>query len=86
MIAALIAAAALGQATPAPTVKVVQEKDKTVYRKRTVIDVCDGAELGGNRAEPGIAFYTARPARTFDSLIKLRVSFNDKLQTSTDDL
>ncbi len=65
--------------------KVVQEGDKTVYKKKTVIDFSD-VTLEGELTKPEGSYMLNRGKTKFNSLIKLRSDFNPELQRSTDQL
>ncbi len=65
--------------------KVVREPDKTVYKKKTVIDFND-VTLEGDLTKPEGSYILNRRATKFGSLIKLRDNFNPELQKSVDNL
>jgi hypothetical protein len=65
--------------------KVVHEPDKTVYKKKTVIDFND-VTLEGDLTKPEGSYILNRRATKFGSLIKLRDNFNPELQKSVDNL
>ncbi|MHB8418526.1 MAG: hypothetical protein ACYDCL_10650 [Myxococcales bacterium] len=65
--------------------KVVHEADKTVYKKKTVIDFND-VTLEGDLTKPEGSYILNRRATKFGSLIKLRDNFNPELQKSVDNL
>ena len=88
LIAALLALPALAQdkasaAKPGP--KVVQEADKVVIRKRTVIDFND-VTVEGELTKPEGSYLLNRNKTRFQSLIRLRDNFNPELQKSADNL
>ncbi len=66
-------------------VKIIQEEDKTIYRKKTVIDFtvvtveCELTKTVGS-------YVLNRKKTDFDSLIKVRDNFNPELQKSVDNL
>jgi hypothetical protein len=66
-------------------VKVIQEEDKTVYRKKTVIDFTDVA-VEGELTKPEGSYVLNRKKTDFQSLIKVRDNFNPELQKSVDNL
>lgn len=70
---------------PAPNVKVIQEADKVVVRKRTVIDFND-VTVEGELTKPEGSYLLNRNKTRFQSLIKLRDNFNPELQKSADNL
>jgi hypothetical protein len=82
--ASLLAASALA-ADPPPNTKVVQEADKVVVRKRTVIDFND-VTVEGELTKPEGSYLLNRNKTRFQSLIRLRDNFNPELQKSADNL
>src|SRR5689334_16477523 len=68
-----------------PGVKVVQEPDKVVVRKRTVIDFND-VTVEGELTRPEGSYVLNRNRTRFPSLIRLRDNFNPELQKSADNL
>jgi hypothetical protein len=89
--AALVAAALWAgpavaqQQEPRDTVKVVQEEDRTVYKKKTVIDFTDVA-VEGELTKPEGSYVLNRKKTDFQSLIKVRENFAPELQKSVDNL
>ena len=77
----LLAGPALAQSK----VTVVQEADKTVYRKKTVIDFTDVA-VEGELTKPEGSYAISKKKTTFKTLIKIRDNFNPELQKSVDNL
>ena len=77
--AVLVAAPALAQD------KVIQEEDKTVFRKKTVIDFTD-VSVEGELTKPEGSYSVSKKRTRFDSLIKVRTDFNPELQKSVDNL
>ena len=67
------------------TVKVVQEEDRTVFRKKTVIDFTDVA-VEGELTKPEGSYLLHRKKTDFQSLIKVRDNFDPELQKSVDNL
>ncbi|MHB1843822.1 MAG: hypothetical protein ACYCWW_03175 [Deltaproteobacteria bacterium] len=65
--------------------KIVHEADKTVYKKKTVIDFND-VTLEGDLTKPEGSYILNRKKTKFGSLIKLRDNFNPELQKSVDNL
>jgi hypothetical protein len=82
---ALPAGAAEEAKAKAPGVKVIQEPDKVVVRKRTVIDFGD-VTVEGELTRPEGSYLLNRSKTRFQSLIKLRDNFNPELQKSADNL
>jgi len=68
-----------------PGVKVIQEADKVVVRKRTVIDFND-VTVEGELTKPEGSYVLDRNRTRFPSLIRLRDDFNPELQKSADNL
>jgi len=68
-----------------PGTKVVQEPDKVVVRKRTVIDFND-VTVEGELTRPEGSYLLNRTRTRFPSLIRLRDNFNPELQKSADNL
>ena len=79
---------ALGALWVAPALaedKVVREADKTVFRKKTVIDFTDVA-VEGELTKPEGSYAISKKKTTFKTLIKVRDNFNPELQKSVDNL
>ncbi|XXF81009.1 hypothetical protein P2318_14975 [Myxococcaceae bacterium GXIMD 01537] len=79
------AAWAQQQAPAKDQVKVIQEEDRTVYRKKTVIDFNDVA-VEGVLTKPEGSYVLNRKRTDFQSLIKVRENFAPELQKSVDNL
>lgn len=82
LIAVVLAAPAFAQNNK---VTVVQEADKTVFRKKTVIDFTDVA-VEGELTKPEGSYAISKKKTTFKTLIKVRSDFNPELQKSVDNL
>ncbi|MCP3101634.1 hypothetical protein LZ198_22410 [Myxococcus sp. K15C18031901] len=67
------------------SVKVIQEEDRTVFRKKTVIDFTDVA-VEGELTKPEGSYVLHRKKTDFQSLIKVREDFDPELQKSVDNL
>lgn len=65
--------------------KVVKEADKTVFRKKTVIDFTDVA-VEGELTKPEGSYAISKKKTTFKTLIKVRSDFNPELQKSVNNL
>ena len=65
--------------------KIIQEADKIVIRKRTVIDFND-VTVEGELTKPEGSYLMNRNKTRFQSLIRLRDNFNPELQKSADNL
>ena len=65
--------------------KVIREADKTVFRKKTVIDFTDVA-VEGELTKPEGSYGISKKKTTFKTLIKVRDNFNPELQKSVDNL
>lgn len=72
-------------AGPQDEVKVIQEQDRTVYKKKTVIDFTDVA-VEGELTKPEGSYVLNRKQTDFQSLIKVRDNFAPELQKSVDNL
>jgi hypothetical protein len=83
MTAALLTAVLAVAADPQP--KIVQEPDKVIVRKRTVIDFSD-VTVEGELTKPEGSYLLNRNKTRFQSLIRLRDNFNPELQKSADNL
>lgn len=83
--AALWAGQAAAQQEPREEVKVIQEEDRTVYKKKTVIDFTDVA-VEGELTKPEGSYVLNRKKTDFQSLIKVRENFAPELQKSVDNL
>ena len=84
--AALWAGPAAAQAQePRDEVKVIQEEDRTVYKKKTTIDLTDVAVEGELTKSEG-SYVLSRKKTDFQSLIKVRDNFAPELQKSVDNL
>src|SRR5205085_1643753 len=79
----LLAVPALAEEKPG--VKVVQEADRIVVRKRTVIDFND-VTVEGELTKPEGSYVLDRNRTRFPSLVRLRDNFNPELQKSADNL
>ena len=75
----------LGAATARAEEKVVREADRTVIRRATRIDVADQT-LEGNIVRPEGNYILERNQSRFESLVRLRSSFERELRASTDGL
>jgi hypothetical protein len=64
---------------------VVREGDKTVFKKKTVIDFND-VTVEGELTKPEGSYVLNRNKTRFNSLIKLRDNFLPELQKSVDNL
>ena len=64
---------------------IIQESDKTVFRKKTVIDFTDVA-VEGELTKPEGSYAISKKKTTFKTLIKVRDNFNPELQKSVENL
>src|ERR1700734_1110425 len=76
---------ALGSTGALAQDNVIHEADKTVFKKKTVIDFND-VTLEGDLTKPEGSYILNRKKTRFGSLIKLRDNFNDELRKSSDNL
>ena len=85
----LVAGIILGQALVVGVAyaedKVIHEDDKTVYKKKTVVDFND-VTLEGELTKPEGSYLVDKKKARFSSLIKLRDNFLPELQKSVDNL
>lgn len=65
--------------------KVIQEADKVVVRKKTVIDFTD-VSVEGELTKPEGSYVLNKKQAQFKSLIKVRDNFQPELQKSVDNL
>lgn len=65
--------------------RVVQEADKTVYRKKSVVDFSE-VNVEGDLTKPEGSYVINRRKTGFDSRIRLRADFTPELQKSVDHL
>lgn len=82
--AAALAAVTLA-AGAAQAQNVVREADRTVFKKKTVIDFSD-VTLEGELTKPEGVYGLSKTSTKFNSLIKPRANFNPELQKSVDQL
>ncbi len=82
---ALWAGPVLAEEEPKTQVKVIQEEDKVVVRKKTTIDFTDMA-VEGELTKPEGSYVLNRKKTDFQSLIRVRDNFNPELQKSVDNL
>ena len=66
-------------------VTTIQEEDRVVVRKKTVIDFTDVA-VEGELTKPEGSYAISKKKTSFKSLIKVRDNFNPELQKSVDNL
>jgi hypothetical protein len=86
LIVLFLLAAVPAVADDAPKgVKVVQEPDKIVVRKRTVVDFSD-VTVEGELIKPEGSYLLHRNETRFEPLIHLRDDFNAELRQSADNL
>lgn len=81
----VVAVGAFAPAFAQGKVTVVQEADKTVFRKKTVIDFTDVA-VEGDLTKPEGSYSVSKKKTSFKSLIKVRDNFVPELQKSVDNL
>lgn len=84
-LAALAALAMSSTASVALAQDVIQEDDKVVYKKRTLVDFND-VTLEGELSKPEGAYMHSHRTARFNTLINYRTSFADELQKSVDNL
>ena len=67
------------------TTRGVQEADKTVYRKKSVVDFSE-VNVEGDLTKPEGSYVINRRKTGFDSRIRVRADFTPELQKSVDHL
>ncbi|HEY8207303.1 MAG TPA: hypothetical protein VIG99_07470 [Myxococcaceae bacterium] len=72
-------------ATTTTTTRVIQEADKTVYRKKSVVDFSE-VNVEGDLTKPEGSYVINRRKTGFDSRIRVRADFTPELQKSVDHL
>lgn len=85
VLAAMVLGAMLAPVVAVADEKVIHEEDKTVYKKKTVVDFND-VTLEGELTKPEGSYLVDRKKARFSSLIKLRDNFLPELQKSVDNL
>jgi len=85
LIAVALGAFSLSSGAYAAESKVIQEADKTVFKKKTVIDFND-VTLEGELTKPEGSYLLQKKRTKFGNLIKLRNDFLPELQKSVDNL
>ena len=75
----LVAAIASSSALAETRVRVVQEADRTVVRKKTVVDFTDVA-VEGDLTRPEGSYVLQRTRSQFRSMVKIRDNFAPELQ------
>ena len=82
----LIAGAIVGTSGVASAAeRVIQEEDRVVYKKKTVVDFGD-VTLEGELTKPEGSYLLNRKRTKFSSLIRMRDNFLPELQKSVDNL
>lgn len=82
---ALVAGVFAGSSALAQEDKVIREEDKTVYKKKTIIDFSD-VTIQGELTKPEGSYLLNRKKTNFKSLLKARANFIPELFSSTDNL
>jgi hypothetical protein len=85
MVLCLLAAIPATAAEAPKGVKVVQEPDKVIVRKRTVVDFAD-VTVEGELVKPEGSYLLHRNKTRFEPLIQLRDDFDRELRQSADNL
>lgn len=85
VIAAALALSVLGAVPALAQDKVVEEGDKTVYSKKTVIDFSD-VNIEGELTKPEGSYIKNRKKTRFRNLIELRGNFRPELSRSVSKL
>ncbi len=84
-MAVVWAGPAVAEESERTRVKIIQEEDRTVYKKKTVIDFTDVA-VEGELTKPEGSYVLNRKETDFQSLIRVRDNFIPELQKSVDNL
>ncbi len=84
-LAVILVSVSLSASAWAAEAKVIQEADKTVFKKKTVIDFND-VTLEGELTKPEGSYLLQKKRTKFGNLIKLRNDFLPELQKSVDNL
>jgi hypothetical protein len=82
-LAAVLLSAFAAAADEPRAVKVVQQPDKVIVRKRTVVDFGD-VTVEGELVKPEGSYVLNRNKTQFESLIRLRDDFDSELRKSAD--
>jgi hypothetical protein len=82
-LAAVLFSALVAAADEPKAVKVVQEPDKVIVRKRTVVDFGD-VTVEGELVKPEGSYVLNRNKTQFQPLIRLRDDFDAELRKSAD--
>jgi len=61
------------------------EKPKVIYKERTEIDF-EGVEIAGELVRPQGSLILDRKRAQFNSMIKLRIDFDDEMDKSVDEI
>lgn len=72
-------------ATPAMAQDVVQEEDRTIFKKKTSIDFSD-VNISGELTKPEGAFVGVRKNVKFKNFIKVRQNFRPEIFASADNI
>ena len=74
------------ESTPAePADEVIQQADRTVYKRKTVIDFSD-VTIQGELTKPEGSYLLNRKKTKFKTLLRIRADFLPELFNSTDNL
>jgi len=84
-LAAILLSAIAAVADEPKGVKVVQQPDKVIVRKRTVVDFGD-VTVEGELVKPEGSYVLNRNKTRFEPLIRLRDDFDAELRKSADNL
>lgn len=85
VLVAVAVAASAAISSPAFAQDVVQEADKTVFKKKTIIDFSD-VTIQGELTKPEGSYILNRKKTKFRSLLKIRGDFLPELFNSIDNL
>jgi hypothetical protein len=85
LLATLLSLSFAASADEAKPVKVIQQPDKVIVRKRTVVDFGD-VTVQGELVKPEGSYVLNRNKTRFEPLIQLRDDFDAELRNSADNL
>lgn len=85
ILSAVILASTMMFASSAMAQDAIQESDKTVFKKKTIIDFSD-VTIQGELTKPEGSYLLNRKKTKFNSLLKIRGNFLPELVNSIDNL
>ena len=85
ILSAIVLATSVMVASSAMAQDAIQESDKTVFKKKTIIDFSD-VTIQGELTKPEGSYLLNRKKTKFNSLLKIRGNFLPELFNSIDNL